>query len=398
MSTNTPVVDTDVLVVGARVAGAATAMLLARGGHDVIAVDRATFPSPTLSTHGLSPGGVVLLARWGLLDAVLDTGTPPIDRITVGTRRGTVVVPVQPRGGAEVLVAPRREVLDTLLVDRAMAAGARVQTGATLEDLVVDRRGRVVGARTRDADGRPVTYRARFVVGADGLRSRVARAVAAPFTRAVPTDSVTAFAYFEDVDHEGMEIHLADGSAAGLFPTHGGAVLWRGSSAAQRVGLDGSAEERVASFLAGLDHTAPSLAARARAARRTSPVRGSRHLPNQVRHPVGPGWALVGDAGHHRDPVTGHGITDAFRDAELLAGAFDEVLHGAPEGAALARFHRERDDQIEEVFDLTVRMAGFPSADEAFAIQRRLGVAFEREADWLAARPRPPVRDRPAAA
>jgi 2-polyprenyl-6-methoxyphenol hydroxylase-like FAD-dependent oxidoreductase len=339
-----------------------------------------------LSTHGLSPGGVVLLARWGLLDRVLETGAPPIHRVAVGTPRGTVVVPVTPRDGAEVLVAPRREVLDALLVDAAVAAGARVHTGVTIRDLAVDRAGRVAGAHGRRELGKPVTYRARFVVGADGLRSRVARAVAAPFTRAVPTDSVTAYAYFEGVEHDGMEVHLADGSAAGLFPTHRGAVLWRGSRAATGVGLDGSAQERAASFQAGLARTAPGLAERARRARRTSPVRGARHLPNQLRHPVGPGWALVGDAGHHRDPVTGHGITDAFRDADLLAGALDEVLRGAPEDDVLARFHRERDEPVEEIFGLTVELARFPSADEAFAVHRRFGEALEREADWLAAR------------
>jgi 2-polyprenyl-6-methoxyphenol hydroxylase-like FAD-dependent oxidoreductase len=299
-----------------------------------------------------------------------------------------VVVPVTPRDGAEVLVAPRREVLDTLLVDAARAAGARIETGVTVEELLVDRSGRVVGARARYADGWPVTFRARHVVGADGLRSRVARAVAAPFTHAVPSDSVTAYAYFEGVEHEGIEIHLADGSAAGLFPTHGGVVLWRGSRAAAAVGLDGSADDRATTFLGGLADTAPGLAPRVRAGRRTSPVRGSRHLPNQLRQPFGPGWALVGDAGHHRDPITGHGITDAFRDAELLATALDEVLRGAPEAEALTCFHRERDEQVRELFGLTVAMARFPSADEAFAIQRRLGAAFEREADWLAARPR----------
>jgi 2-polyprenyl-6-methoxyphenol hydroxylase-like FAD-dependent oxidoreductase len=399
MNTNATVVETDVLVVGARVAGAATALLLARAGHDVIAVDRATLPSPTLSTHGLSPGGVVLLGRWGLLDRVLDTGTPAIDRITVGTPRGTVVVPVRPRHGAEVLVAPRREVLDGLLVDAAAASGARIQAGVAIQELVVDRTGRVVGARGRRADGSALTYRARFVVGADGLRSRVAKAVAAPFTRAIPSDSVTAYAYFEGVEHEGIEIHLADGSATGLFPTHGGTVLWRGSRAASAVGLDGSADDRVESFLAGMAETAPGLAERARAGRRTSPVRGTRDLPNQLRHPVGPGWALAGDAGHHRDPITGHGITDAFRDAELLAGALDDVLLGAPEAEAMAHYHRERDARIEDIFGLTVQLSRYPTADEAFRVERDLGAALEREADWLAARPLPPVRRRaPAAA
>src|SRR5262245_20211710 len=263
MSTDCLTIESDVLIVGARVAGSATALLLARAGHDVVAVDRATFPSSTLSTHGLSPGGVILLSRWGLLDEVLATGTPPIPQITVTTPIGSVVVPVA-RPGVDVLVAPRREVLDPLLAEAAVASGARIETGVTVDDLLVDGDGRVVGARTRTADGETVEHRARFVIGADGMRSRVARAVAAPVTRSVETDSVTAYAYFEGVDYDGMEIHLADGSAAGLFPTHGGAVLWRGSSAAQGVGLEGSGVERAATFMAGLSRTAPDLAERAR--------------------------------------------------------------------------------------------------------------------------------------
>ena len=186
--------DADVIVVGARCAGAATAMLLARRGHRVTLVDRATFPSDTLSTHALSRGGVVQLARWGLLDDVLAAGTPAVRRTRFFHRGEVTERVVKDRAGVDLLVAPRRTVLDTLLVDAAVAAGAELRVGTpVLGPIWSD--DRVGGVATQDGEGRRRDLTARVVIGADGLRSRFARAVDARFLDCRPALGATHYAY-----------------------------------------------------------------------------------------------------------------------------------------------------------------------------------------------------------
>ena len=169
----------DVVVVGARAAGAATALLLARQGHDVVLVDRNALPSDTLSTHQLARPGVVQLRRWGLLDAVLRSGAPALRQITFTTPNESVTRAVKPSAGVDLLVAPRRYILDTLVADAAAMAGADLRFGVTVEGTHLDDAGRAVGVYGHDRSGAPVDLAARYVVGADGLGSRVARAVGA---------------------------------------------------------------------------------------------------------------------------------------------------------------------------------------------------------------------------
>jgi 2-polyprenyl-6-methoxyphenol hydroxylase-like FAD-dependent oxidoreductase len=379
----------DVVVVGARAAGAATALLLARAGHDVVVLDRTTFPSDTLSTHSISRSGVVQLRRWGLLDAVLDSGAPAIRTVSFHGPNGVKVHTVKERAGVDHLVAPRRHILDPIVADAAAAAGATMAFGVTVTEVRRDAAGRAVGVTGRDRHGAPLAVDARVVVGADGLRSRVARAVGAPVVEQRPPSGATHYAYVAGLDGSGIEFHLAEGALAGVFPTHGGeACVWvcttaHAGHAARRAG--GSP---AAAFDALVARTAPALAARLRAAHRTSPVRSAVRLPNQARAASGPGWALVGDAGYHRDPITGHGISDAFRDADLLATALDAGLRGAvPLEVALAGFGRERDAARREIFDVTTALGDFPPVDEFEALQRRLSTAIEIEAGALAARP-----------
>jgi 2-polyprenyl-6-methoxyphenol hydroxylase-like FAD-dependent oxidoreductase len=165
----------DAIVIGARCAGSPTAMLLARHGHRILVVDRATFPSDTISTHLVHPPGVAALQRWGLLDRVVATGCPPID--TYAFDFGPFTIAGAP-GTADSPVAygPRRTVLDKLLVDAAAEAGAEARERFTAFGLVVDD-GRVTGIRGHTKGGATVTERARVVIGADGLHSLVARAV-----------------------------------------------------------------------------------------------------------------------------------------------------------------------------------------------------------------------------
>jgi flavin-dependent dehydrogenase len=371
----------DVVVVGARVAGAATAMLLARSGLDVVVVDRAAFPSDTLSTHAIARGGVVQLARWGLLDAVVASGAPKIRRVEFHLPGGeTDERAVKERHGLDYLVAPRRHVLDALLQQAAVDAGAQLRTGVAVHGVVTDDVGRVTGVTVTDGatgDNGVRTIGAGLVIGADGVHSRIARAVDAAVIDERPSDGAGQYTYVTGFAPDAFEFHVTDGLFAGVFPTHGGeANLWVCSPADVSV-LSGRGDERIAKFLELLATAAPSLAERVRSAEITAPVRGAARYPNHVRQAFGPGWALVGDAGYHRDPVTGHGITDAFRDAELLATNVDD----------LAVYAEERDRALAPIFDLTCRLGAYPPVDEFVALQKQLSVLLEREADALASRP-----------
>jgi 2-polyprenyl-6-methoxyphenol hydroxylase-like FAD-dependent oxidoreductase len=374
----------DVVVVGARSAGAATAMLLARQGHDVALVDRATFPSDTLSTHALSRGGVVQLARWGLLDQVVASGAPPIRSVTFRIGEGPELTrAVRERAGVDHLLAPRRHVLDTILVHAAERAGASLMTGVSVTDTITDGSGRVVGVTTRTAEGHSREIRGRFVVGADGVRSRIARSVGAPMIDRRTSDSTAHYAYVAGLDDRGFEFHVAERTWAGIFPTHSGeAAVWICVPAA-----DGTLEgpDRSTAFADLLAGRVPSLAERIRTGDLVTNVRSAVRFPNHVRAATGPGWALVGDAGYHRDPITGHGMTDAFRDAELLARRIGDALLGTPEDAALAAYEDERYRALAPIFDVTWRLAQYPPVGEFVELQKHLNDLTEAEADVLAA-------------
>jgi 2-polyprenyl-6-methoxyphenol hydroxylase-like FAD-dependent oxidoreductase len=167
-----------VVVVGARVAGAATALHLARAGHDVLIVDRAGPPGDTTSTHAVMRSGVVQLRRAGVLDRIVAAGTPAIRRVDLVFGDERISFGVADELGVDAYYAPRRTVLDTALLDAAVAAGAEFRTGVSVTDVVRDRTGRVEGITAR-VGGRPLPIAARHVVGADGTGSRIARAVAA---------------------------------------------------------------------------------------------------------------------------------------------------------------------------------------------------------------------------
>jgi 2-polyprenyl-6-methoxyphenol hydroxylase-like FAD-dependent oxidoreductase len=173
----------DVVVVGARVAGAATAMLLARRGFHVAVVDRSQYGSDTLSTHALMRPAVAQLHRWGLLGAVADSGAPPIRRTTFHYGDEVVPVDIKARGGFDAFYAPRRTVLDRIVVDAARVEGVEFHFGARVEGVLRDEHDRVAGVHGRDDRGAPFEIRAAITVGADGARSRIARDVEAPITR-----------------------------------------------------------------------------------------------------------------------------------------------------------------------------------------------------------------------
>jgi flavin-dependent dehydrogenase len=384
----------DVVVVGGRVAGSATAMLLARLGHDVVVVDQASFPSDTVSTHSIARSGVVQLRRWRLLDAVLDSGAPAIRQVTFNAGGEAISRTIKDKSGVDCLVAPRRYVLDTLLVTAAERAGAEVRPGVTVTGVRRDGRGRVVGVDGHDRAGAPVELGARWVVGADGLRSRVARSVGAAITEAGPAGGAVQYAYYAGIPWRGIEFVVAERSFAGVFPTHDGqACIWVCTPAADAKAVRRRTRSRVEAFDQLLERSAPQLAERLRQARRTSPVQGMLRQPNQLRQAFGPGWALVGDAGYYRDAITAYGISDAFRDAELLAVALDQALGAdAEEATALAAYQQQRDQALAEIFELTCRLAAYPPVPAFIELQKQLGAAIDREAAALAARPVPGER------
>jgi 2-polyprenyl-6-methoxyphenol hydroxylase-like FAD-dependent oxidoreductase len=385
----------DVVVVGARAAGAATALLLARLGHDVVLVDQAVFPADTLSTHQIARTGVVALHRWGLLRAVLASGAPAIRQVSFTAAGESVTRVVKDKSGVDFLVAPRRYILDTLVAEAAARAGAQMRPGLAVDGVCLDDTGRARGVYGHDLAGVPFEIGARFVIGADGLGSRLARSVGAEIVEDRGSRGATQYAYYAGLQWDGIELVAADRALAGVFPTHHGqACIWVCSPSADARAARRRATSRDDAFSAQLDAAAPQLAARLQAGRRTSPVAGMLRSPNILRRSFGPGWALVGDAGYHRDPVTGHGLSDAYRDAELLADALHRTLRDqTDESTALADYQDSRDQALREVFDLTCALAAYPPVHDFVELQKQLGRAIDAGAAQLAARPLPGTRE-----
>jgi flavin-dependent dehydrogenase len=378
----------EVVVVGARAAGAATALLLARLGHDVVLVDRAVFPADTVSTHQIARPGVVQLHRWGLLEAVLASGAPAIREITFTAEGESVSRHVKDRAGVDLLVAPRRHILDTIVAEAAAEAGARLHMGVSITGVRHDSEGRVIGVHGHDAHGTRVAIDARFVVGADGLASKVARAVGAAVTERRRDNGAVQYAYYEGLPWRGIELIAAQRALAGVFPTHEGrACIWLGTPSADAGAARRRAASRTEGFHAQLQKAAPELVARLQDGRRVSPVTGMVRSPNVIRAAYGLGWVLVGDAGYHRDPVTGHGLSDAYRDAELLAVALHQTLcDEVDENSALADYQDQRDRALREVFELTCALAAYPPVPEFVELQKQLSRALDTEATELAGR------------
>jgi 2-polyprenyl-6-methoxyphenol hydroxylase-like FAD-dependent oxidoreductase len=384
----------DVVVVGGRVAGSATAMLLARLGHDVVVVDQGSFASDTISTHSIARSGVVQLQRWDLLQEVLDSGAPAIRNVTFNSDGESVSRQVKDKAGVDLVMAPRRYVLDGLLGAASERAGADVRYGVSVSAVQRDSRGRAVGVVGRDGTGAPIQLDARFVVGADGQRSRVARSVGAAVSWRGPSDGATQYAYYAGIPWTGIELFVAPRTFAGVFPTHHGeACIWVCTPSTDAAEVRRRADSRIDAFDEMLARSAPELFDRLRQARRTSQVQGVLRQPNQVRQAYGPGWALVGDAGYSHDAVTACGISDAFRDAELLAVALDQALSGdIEETTALRRYEQQRNRALREIFEITCSLAAYPPVPTFLKLQKQLAVALDKEAAAVAARPIPGKR------
>lgn len=347
----------DVVIVGARAAGAATAMQLAGNGVKVLAIDKSTYGADTLSTHSIAPAGILLLSRWGVLDPVRAAGTPRADRVVFHYGDDITSIDITPRGDVDGLYSPRRTVLDRLLVDATIDAGATVRHGTTVSGVVRDERGRVNGVEIDDG-GTFRTITAGFVIGADGMRSRVAERVGAPFLREERGASGVVYAYFHGLPDDVIVNDLRPGRAIGVIPTNDGeACVWVAVPSDRF--RDTVADGVETAFDAAIE-TSPSLREQMAATTRVSRFRSFPGRAGFLRQAWGSGWALVGDSAYFKDPVSAHGITDALIGAELLADALTAtIVNGADEREALACYQRQRDHLAAPMMPAVAKVAAF---------------------------------------
>jgi flavin-dependent dehydrogenase len=286
----------------------------------------------------------------------------------------TIDVPIKPKDGVPALFAPRRTVLDRVLVDAAVASGAVVRHGVRVPDLLRRPDGRVEGVRLLDQDGRTRVVRSGIVIGADGLRSTIATLVGAPITTTGRHASAYIYGYWSGLDVDGYHWYWRTGATAGAIPTNGGLVLlFAGVPSRRFAGEFG--RDVPAGFRRVLEDVAPDLVQPLASAGLVGMLRGFGGHLGYLRRPWGPGWALVGDAGYFKDPITAHGITDALRDAELLARALERGGEGA-----LREYEQHRDALSRELFDVTDQVASFEWDNAAVkGLHRHLSDAMKRE-------------------
>lgn len=342
----------DAIVVGARCAGSPVAMLLARKGHRVLVVDRAIFPSDTVSTHILHPLGVAALSRWGLLDRLAATGCPPIH--TYAYDFGPVTLSGAPgTSDAPVAYCPRRTVLDKLLVDAAAQSGVDIRDGFSVDEILIED-GRAVGIKGHAKAGGTVIERAGIVVGADGRGSIVADAVRPAHYDEKPPLLAAYYTYWSRLPMDGrFENYVRDWRGFAACPTHDELTMvivgWPYAEFAKnKKDIEGHYWKTI--------EMAPAFAERLRRAKREARFVGAA-VPSYFRKPYGPGWALVGDAGYNKDFITAQGILDAFRDAELCADALDASFSGTSFEEAMSHYQRTRDARVKAMYDFTCQLA-----------------------------------------
>jgi 2-polyprenyl-6-methoxyphenol hydroxylase-like FAD-dependent oxidoreductase len=369
----------DIVVIGARVAGAGTALLLARLGYRVLIVDR-TYPDrDTLSTHAIMRTGVLQLKRWGLLSPIIARDTPPMRQITLGFGANRISFDFRAEFGVDALYAPRRPVLDTVLLEAAIAAGAEFRPGERMVDVVMDASGRATAVTLASGKGQ-TTLPAQFVVGADGLRSRVAAAVgAASYAAHLPANMMT-YGYFAHVANSRYVAQFTPGYATGFFPTNDGLTCVFAARPLAAGPIRDAAE-----FQRVMEASSPEMGEQLRQAEQVGRFYRSMGIPGFLRVPGGPGWVLVGDAGFTKDPLSARGISDAFRDAELAARAIDAVLCDRQTTKhAMVEYQATRDRFALPLQEATRRLAFFTWDEaEASALMRQLGKIADEECQFL---------------
>jgi len=375
----------DAIIVGARCAGAATGLLLARSGAKVLVVDRQAYGSDTMSTHALMRGAVVQLERWGLIGEITAADTPAIRSTTFHYGAEAVRVAIKPEHGIECLFAPRRTILDRLLVDAARKVGAEVRHGIALSELEYASTGRIVGVTLKDASGSRATIATDIVIGADGRQSTIAQLVNAKTYVEGCNASGVVFGYFDQLPPDGSHWYFAKNVAAGVIPTNRGHCVFAAVPGPQFFSTYRGDVRR--GFLEVLETNCPGLRADVERGTLVGRLRGFGGAPGFLRECHGPGWALVGDAGYFKDPLTAHGITDAFRDAELLSRA---IVDGSTR--ALEAYQSERDALSLPLLRITDAIAAFSwDLDEVKALHVQLSAVMNAEAGYVAGLSRLPA-------
>lgn len=377
----------DAIIVGARCAGASSAMLLARAGARVLVIDRQALGSDRISTHALMRGGVLQLLRWGLLPKIIAAQTPRIAQTVFHYGDEDIRIDIKPEHGVEFLCAPRRTVLDRILVEAAAEAGADIRHKVSMRGLIHGPDGRVAGVTLQDPVCGSVTVRAGIVIGADGRQSMVARKVGASTYASGRHFAGVAYRYFDGIRDQGSRWFFKPGASAGVVPTNDGQhcvfVCIPEAEIASKI------QHNIADgYRAALAQNSETLNREIKSARPTGRITGFVGAPGHMRTSHGRGWALVGDAGYFKDPLTAHGITDALRDAEILARA---VLLGNER--ALALYQEERDALSYKLFAITDRIASFQwDMAEIRSLHMELQAAMKSEVDHMAAiAPRLPI-------
>ncbi|MEI5102901.1 NAD(P)/FAD-dependent oxidoreductase [Streptomyces sp. PmtG] len=360
----------DVIVIGARCAGSPTAMLLARQGYRVLLLEKAKFPQDTLSSHYLHQPGVALLDRWGLLDELRKAGCRPIDHQSyeaLGVRLEGFSLPVD---GHRTTYAPRRFVLDPILARGAVAAGVDFQESCTVNDLVWEG-DRVVGVRYTTPGGTEATERARLVVGADGMRSLVARKVGAPKVVEHPRVTCAYYSYWAGVPAH-FELYERPGRWIALAPTNDDLTLIMTYFPQSEFSHVRTAVEP--SYLEAVRTTAPELYERMQAGERVEQMYGTGAQENYFRKAFGPGWALLGDAVHHKDSITARGITDAFIQAQTLTDHIGEQLHDdAALEAALKGYETDLHGKLYSFYQGAINVAELKPERNAEMVRKLVG-------------------------
>lgn len=337
---------TDVVIVGSRCAGSAAAVALARRGRSVVTLDSAAFPSDTLSTHLLFTHHWAEVERIGATDRVLELGAPLHTHAGLGAPGVETIGPSSTYEGFAAGACIRRPGFDLALVETARAAGADVREHVRVTELVRDESGRVCGVRYRQRDGATGEIRAKLVIGADGRRSTVARLVGGRAHHSWDNQRMMAYAYYEDTHAESRHLAMQwryDDDLVTIFPCDGGQLVALQMPSVRRA--DEYRADRSAAFAATVERIAP-YAERLSGCTQVSNVFVSYHHPSYFRHSHGPGWALAGDAGHFKDPVTAQGIRDALRFGRLLGEAAAPWLDEPDKlDRALRRWELDRDAQ-----------------------------------------------------
>jgi flavin-dependent dehydrogenase len=349
----------EAVIVGARCAGSAAAIALARAGRRVIALDSSAFPSDTLSTHLLWASGVAEVSRLGALERVEALGAPRLPEALAGWNGYEIRGGYSAVDGIDYGMCVRRPGLDAALVETAREAGAEIRERTKVTEVLGGSGGRVAGVRWKDREGNEGEIAAPLVIGADGRRSRVGRSVGVVDDPVLAWDSGRGcyFAYWQDAHDDWRHVAAQwrrDEELVTAFPCDGGQILvllMPPVEAAERfrADLEAAYEDTVARV--------PELAERLSGCERVTKVRHTPQTTSYFRRSTGSGWALVGDAGHFKDPVTAQGIRDAIRYGRLLGEQVAPHLDDADElDAALTRWERQRNQECAEIYHWTNRL------------------------------------------